>query len=210
MDESSDRRRGKKSQVANGKAALHDDYADVFDHQMELDEQLGAGVSSRPTTRNGSGGLEFGFGYAMDTSEDSTGEVSFDTGKLLDETIQYGQELRGEFSNDPRREVKRDLENTLALIAYDNPKESSLRELLEQKGRVPIAEELNGAILGELSGDLATDRELANISIVALGKSASAALERMVQQTEVMLQELGDTGGSGSFIHLRTDFLEPR
>jgi len=42
---------------------------------------------------------------------------------------------------------------------------------------------------------------------VSLGKSASAALERMVQQTEVMLQELGDNGGHGAFINLRTDFL---
>ena len=48
-----------------------------------------------------------------------------------------------------------------------------------------------------------------NTSTVSLGKSASAALERMIQQTEVMLQELGDTGGSGAFVHLRTDFLEP-
>jgi Ran-binding protein 9/10 len=42
---------------------------------------------------------------------------------------------------------------------------------------------------------------------VSLGKLASAALERMIQQTEVMLQELGDNGGHGAFINLRTDFL---
>jgi hypothetical protein len=148
MDESSERRRGKKPQVANGKSAMHEDYTDVFDHQMELDEQLGAGLGQRPTTQNGNGSTAHDFG-AMDTSEDPIREDLFDAGKFLDETILYGQELRGEFANDPRREVKRELENTLALIAYDNPKESSLKELLEEKGRVPIAEELNGAILGK-------------------------------------------------------------
>lgn len=145
LDEPSERRRGKKTQVSNGRAAVNDEYSDVFEHQMELDEQLGAGLNSRPQN----GGVDLDWGSAMDTSEDATGEEKFDARKLLDETIQYGQELRSEFSNDPRREVKRELENTLALIAYDNPKESSLRELLEEKGRAPIAEELNGAILGK-------------------------------------------------------------
>lgn len=49
---------------------------------------------------------------------------------------------------------------------------------------------------------------MTNRYIVSLGKSASAALERMVQQTEIMLQELGDNGGHGAFINLRTDFLQ--
>ena len=155
MDESSERRRGKKPLVANGKSTVNDDYTDVFDHQMELDEQLGAGISPRSATQNGSGVIAHDFG-AMDTTEDPAGDHVFDASKLLDETIQYGQELRGEFSNDPRREVKRDLENTLALIAYNNPKESSLKELLEEKGRIPIAEELNGAILGKFSQVLST------------------------------------------------------
>jgi hypothetical protein len=148
LDEPSERRRGKKAQISNGRVAASDEYSDVFEHQMELDEQLGAGLDSRPQN----GGVDLDWGSAMDTSDDVTGEEKFDARKLLDETIQYGQELRSEFSNDPRREVKRELENTLALIAYDNPKESSLKELLEEKGRTPIAEELNGAILGKSWG----------------------------------------------------------
>lgn len=43
---------------------------------------------------------------------------------------------------------------------------------------------------------------------VSLGKSPSAALERIIQQSEVMLRELGDEGGPGAFINLRRDFLE--
>jgi Ran-binding protein 9/10 len=43
---------------------------------------------------------------------------------------------------------------------------------------------------------------------VSLGKSPSAALERVIQQSEVMLRELGDDGGPGAFINLKRDFLE--
>jgi Ran-binding protein 9/10 len=45
---------------------------------------------------------------------------------------------------------------------------------------------------------------------VSLGRSPAAALERVVQQSEVMLRELGDDGGPGAFINLQRDFLESR
>ncbi len=41
------------------------------------------------------------------------------------------------------------------------------------------------------------------------GKSSFAAIERVVQQTEVLLRQLGDDGGPGAFVDLKTDFLEP-
>lgn len=69
--------------------------------------------------------------------------------KLTDETIQYGMVLKQEFASDPRREVKKALNDTFALIAYENVGESSLAPLLEKGGRVPVAEELNSAILGK-------------------------------------------------------------
>lgn len=115
---------------------MHDDY-DVFDHQMELDEQLGA------HTLNGTSVVE-GWESAMDTSEDP----SMNADKLLVDAIQYGKELKAEFSNDPRKEVKRALEETLALIAYSDPRESPLKRLLQEGERVPVAEELNDAVLG--------------------------------------------------------------
>lgn len=68
--------------------------------------------------------------------------------ELTQSMLEYGMELKQEFANDPRREVKRALEDTFALIAYENVRESSLAPLLETKGRVPVAEELNSAILG--------------------------------------------------------------
>jgi len=65
-----------------------------------------------------------------------------------------------------------------------------LAPLLEVAGRAPVAEELNSAIL------------------VSLGKSSSAALERLIQQTEALVTELADDGGPGAFINVRSDFLQ--
>lgn len=69
---------------------------------------------------------------------------------LTGEALRYGQELQSEFKDDPRREVKQALEDTFALIAYPDARESSLAPLLETAGRIPVAEELNSAILGKL------------------------------------------------------------
>lgn len=82
----------------------------------------------------------------MDTEE--PGDAHTRASEMLREAILYGQVLRTEFSGDPRREVKKALEDTLALIAYEDPKESSLAWMLEPGERVPVAEELNSAILG--------------------------------------------------------------
>jgi hypothetical protein len=121
----------------------HDDYNGVFDHQMELDDQYGA-------TQNGT----------HNKWDDGTMDMTDDTGgtmldhhqeaeQLLARTLAYGQELKAEFEHDPRREVKKMLEDTIALIAYSNPRDSdTLKHMLEEKERIPVAEELNGAILG--------------------------------------------------------------
>lgn len=68
---------------------------------------------------------------------------------LMNDALQYGQELQSEFKDDPRREVKQALKDTFALIAYPDARESSLAPLLEVDGRISVAEELNSAILGE-------------------------------------------------------------
>ena len=109
---------------------------------------------------------------------------------LMQETIKYGQELKSEFSGDPRREVKKALEDTFALIAYEDATQSKLASLLEVSGRAPVAEELNSAIL------------------VSLGKSSAAALERVYKQSEALIGELGGNGGAGAFINIRQDVLQ--
>lgn len=151
---------------------------------MELDEQLG--VHNPPPSwdnKNQDDELE-------DKDEDDIEDKEAKSARALDETIAYGMELKAEFANDPRREVKRALEDTFALIAYPDARESMLAPLLDVAGRAPVAEELNSAIL------------------VSLGKSSSAALERLVQQAEALVTELADDGGPGSFINVRKDFLQ--
>lgn len=107
---------------------------DEYDFQMELDEQFGV---NNPTPSLDDLDPE-------DDLEDKQAKLQ----QLTANTIVYGQELGAEFANDPRREVKQALKDTFALIAYENAKESSLAPLLEVDGRVPVAEELNSAILG--------------------------------------------------------------
>jgi hypothetical protein len=123
-----------KRSTANGhhNGAVTDDY-DIFDHQMELDDQF--------ATTDGHWGAE-----SMDTEEPADSSAKYEA--LLQEAITYGQELQAEFRNDPRREVKKALRDTFALLAYPDARESSLAPLLEVSGRVPVAEELNSAILG--------------------------------------------------------------
>lgn len=99
----------------------------------------------------------------MDTEEDGTEEHSTRTGNHEDEAmgmsadgvsdlcqdaLQYGQELRDEFKDDSSPEVSKHLNEIFALMAYPNPLEvKEVAHLLDRKGRVAVAEELNSAIL---------------------------------------------------------------
>lgn len=62
---------------------------------------------------------------------------------LLQEAMRYGQVLMQEY-----REYKRTLDQFFSLIAYPDAKSSVNGHLLDPKGRVAVAEELNSAILG--------------------------------------------------------------
>ncbi|KAG9188374.1 ran-binding protein [Alternaria panax] len=157
---------------------------DEYDFEMELDEQLGV-HNSPPSWDNKDQDDEL-----KDGDDDDMEDKVAKSERATSETIAYGMELKSEFANDPRREVKRALEDTFALIAYADARESSLAPLLEISGRAPVAEELNSAIL------------------VSLGKSSSAALERLIQQTEALVNELADDGGPGAFINVQKDFLQ--
>ena len=123
-----------KSHVAgrdDGRRSGPDDSFDaVFEHEMELDEQV----------HNG-GGWE-----RMDAEEADAGLKHLTS---LQETIKYGQVLQSEFRDDERKEVKKALEETFSLLAYEDPKTSAVAHLLEPSERIPVAEELNSAILGE-------------------------------------------------------------
>lgn len=97
--------------------------SDVFEQDMELDEQSDGPVWEK-----------------MDTDDANT---------LLQEAMEYGQILQREY-RDERREYKKALEDIFSLMAYDDAKSSMYGHLLESSGRVPVAEELNSAILGML------------------------------------------------------------
>ncbi|KAL1849434.1 hypothetical protein Daus18300_013258 [Diaporthe australafricana] len=113
---------------------------------------------------------------------------------LTQDALLYGQTLQAEYLGDPRPEVHAALNEIFGLMAYPNPlKESKVAHLLDRKGRVAVAEELNSAILQ------------------SLGKSSRAALENMYAQTSVLLDDLAETGGPGAFVTLQSvvDEIDP-
>jgi hypothetical protein len=120
----------KRKDSVNGRAnSLYDD---VFDHDMELDDQI-------QETDD------------WDKLESEEADAGIQYQNLLEETLQYGQVLRSEFKDDGSKEVKKALEETFFLLAFEDPKQSIVAHLLEPSGRVPVAEELNSAILGMIS-----------------------------------------------------------
>lgn len=214
MQPSSDSAAGKHPETKKKAGNGHVDtsrYPSVFDHdEMDVDGHTLPPTNSNGHTHNGNTSNP----DAMDT-DSSPKESSTESITLLQETLKYGQELQSEFRNDPRQEVQQALEDTFALIAYENASKSALAPMLEVSGRVPVAEELNGAILGKHS--LPASRfgkfvlpvtELTSLLYpVSLGKSSSAALEKLIQQTEVLVQDLSEEGGAAAFINVRDDFM---
>ncbi|KAL8850574.1 MAG: hypothetical protein Q9221_004444 [Calogaya cf. arnoldii] len=114
-------------------------------------------------------------------------DISVKYTELLEETIQYGQELKQEFQNDSTTEAA--FKEIFSLFMYEDPRKSPQAHLLDRASRLPVAEELNSAIL------------------VSLGKSSSAAIELLYQQTEVLVDLLAEEGGAGALVNVRKDFL---
>lgn len=114
-----------KDTAANGKSNGHP--PEDMPNEMDLDEN--------------------GFSDRMET-EDGLDPVMGDQEALLTATIEYGQVLQQEFKGDPRREVGKALDDVFSLLAYPNPFQvKEIAHLLDRKGRVAVAEELNSAIL---------------------------------------------------------------
>ncbi|KAI9043531.1 putative Ran-binding protein (RanBP10) [Aspergillus affinis] len=130
-----------------------------------------------------------GDGWEADGMDMEEPEQTAKSNMLLTEAVQYGQQLRLDYPNDERGGDKKMLDDIFSLVAYPDPKRSVHGHYLDPAGRIAVAEELNSAIL------------------VSLGKSSSAALERLYQQTEVLVTEISEEGGAGAFINVRNDFL---
>ncbi|EWC43639.1 hypothetical protein DRE_01526 [Drechslerella stenobrocha 248] len=101
---------------------------------------------------------------------------------MLERLLEYGQQMQRDFRDKP--ELQEEMEEVFSLWAYPDPMSSPVAHLLSIDGRTIVAEALNSAIL------------------VSLGKSSKAPLERLIQQTTVLLRELGEDGGSAAFINL--------
>lgn len=125
---------GRPATIDNHEKLSMDDYGDMFEGRMELDEDN----SSIDLAQDGQN----------DVNLTNPGDNITKQNELMAEALQYGQELRAEFKDDFRRETKKELEATFALIAYPDARDSSLAPLLEASGRVQVAEELSSAILG--------------------------------------------------------------
>ncbi|PYH42206.1 putative Ran-binding protein (RanBP10) [Aspergillus saccharolyticus JOP 1030-1] len=114
--------------------------------------------------------------------EDS--ETAAKSKELLTEAVQYGQQLFIDYPPEERGGDRKMLEDIFSLVAYQDARQSVHGHYLDPANRIAVAEELNSAIL------------------VSLGKSSSAALERLYQQTEVLVNEISEEGGAGAFINL--------
>lgn len=115
----------KQRSASNGFAkdsAVEDDFA----QDMELDEQPNG--SSQPTA----------------TIEGQADQYE----ALLKEAMEYGQVLNKDYRDD-QDDWQKTLRDIFSLVAYDDPRGSIHGALLDRKGRVVVAEELNSAILGK-------------------------------------------------------------
>lgn len=177
---------------------------EISDTQMELDDQL---------NREASKGLEppLTDDVDMDASQEFQAKASYmKQNDLLNQALAYGRELQSTFGGDPRAQIKKQLSDIFAIMAYTNPTESVVGQLLDPQGRVQIAEEVNGAILGEFDNFLSRMLIPANADVVSLGKPPSAALESLCAQTEALLDETAAKVGSpAAFVNVRADLLQP-
>ncbi|EPE32606.1 Concanavalin A-like lectins/glucanase [Glarea lozoyensis ATCC 20868] len=173
MLQSNHKHTAKKSNGQNGDWHDGDWHDDVMNQDMEMDNQQNNNNYDR-----------------MDTEEGSDNLMEYN--QLTQATLNYGQDLERQYRNDPSREVSKALSDAFSLIAYQDPlNRKEVSHLVDPKGRVAVAEELNAAIL------------------LSLGKSSSAALEKLYQQTAVLLEDLRDGGGSGAFVNI-DDFARPK
>lgn len=104
------------------------------------------------------------------------------------EAVEYGRELKLEYSNDPRPQVQDLLRHAFSLIAYDSDQVNA--ELDTVKSREELWEQLSSAIL------------------VAHGRSPVAPLKRIVQHTRQMIKVMGESGNdTASFLNVTRDFM---
>ena len=104
---------------------------DVFESEMELD---GINEAGDDWDR-------------METEESDDKYGNF--GDRMEQALKYAQELQRDYKDDKSKETTTSLREIFALWAYPDPRNSPTAHLLDPSGRVPVAEDLNSAILGK-------------------------------------------------------------
>ena len=138
-------RRYSELQVAGTAESGSNGHDDSLDNQMELDDQLNR-ESMRPNLQH----VQAEEDVDMETSTSSLPKSGLmKSNDYLTAALQYGQELQAEFGGDNRPATKEKLREMFAIMAYVDPRESIVGGLLDKRGRVGIAEGVNGAILGK-------------------------------------------------------------
>lgn len=139
-------RRYSELQVAGTAESGSNGHDDSLDNQMELDDQLNR-ESMRPNLQH----VQAEEDVDMETSTSPLPKSGLmKSNDYLTAALQYGQELQAEFGGDNRPATKEKLREMFAIMAYVDPRESIVGGLLDKRGRVGIAEGVNGAILGKL------------------------------------------------------------
>jgi hypothetical protein len=135
-------RRYSELQVAGTAEGDTNGHDGTLDNQMELDDQLNRESMKQHTQSEED--------VDMETSTASLPRSGLmKSNDYLTAALQYGQELQAEFGGDTRPAVKEKLREVFAIMAYIDPRESIVGGLLDKRGRVGIAEGVNGAILGK-------------------------------------------------------------
>ena len=129
-----------KSTNTNGHSTAVSD--DGFEPDMDLDD---------PMTNKDGGHHNSDDWDRMDTEEPVGGDnwgLKYQT--LLEVIIRYGQELKHEFKDDRSKHVAETFADIFSMFSYPDPRKSPQGKLLDSEQRVPVAEELNSAILGRI------------------------------------------------------------
>lgn len=126
-------------------------FIELIRHEAEIN--LAGGEKRKHNGHNNRPPVGVGAGEDMeldDDMEDVDSGMDKPADDLTEDALMYGQSLQAEYAGDERRGVRTALEEIFSLMAYQNPlKEAKVAYLLERKGRVAVAEELNSAILRE-------------------------------------------------------------
>jgi hypothetical protein len=139
-------RKGKNTEPRRGRRRLDKGKApmDMSDSRMDLDDDPNGPPGDMDTEDDDESDMH---DDEEEDDEDEAGEEQ--AADLMDlDRIVYGRELTKQYSGHAREEIRDELQTAIGLMAYPDPKDGPLKELLEERGRVPIADQLNSAILG--------------------------------------------------------------